>query len=230
MNSTGVMPVSRGRKAANVILVTICIALLCYTVLGGAWMKPELGRLGMNGFLAEKGAAGGVALYLWLFSLPLAMIAGAIGVALGVRVPAGRVWAFGVVSLLVLIFPLGVAAAIGKSVGAIFGTGGILIEVFLLLLLWFWARERVTLKGRQALAADLRLAGYVFFAFAAWDLCGLGAQPIYALSPEKMIQFGMRPLALQMMYGILAYLVVGWGLTCASHFVAARAARDAAGR
>lgn len=218
----------QGHKVTGIILLAACVAMLLYTVLAGAWIKPDLGRLGMDGFIAEKGAIGGLTLYLWLFSLPLAMILGVLGVMINVRAPAGRIWACGAAGVLVLIVPLAVGGFIGESVPAIFGTGGVLIEVFLLLLLWFWAKERATLKGRQALAADLRLAGYMFFAFVAWDLCGIGSQPVYALHPEKMIEFGMRPLALQMMYGMLTYFVIGWGLTFASHFVAVGATKDTA--
>jgi hypothetical protein len=219
-----------GRRVASIALVVACIAFLVYTVAGGAWLKLDLGRLGADAFLEAKGAIGGLGLYLWLFSLPLGMILGVLGVAIGVRAPAGRIWGFGIVSLLVLMVPITVASILGKSVPAFFGTGGILIEVFLVLLLWYWSRTRTSLEGKQAWAADLRLAGYAFFAFATWNLCGIGAQPIFLLQPEKLVEFNTQPLALQMMYAMMTYLVVGWGLTFASHFVAAQAAKDAASR
>jgi hypothetical protein len=219
-----------GHKIAGIILVAACIAFLVYTVAAGAWLKPDLGRLGMSDFLEAKGATGGLVLYLWLFSLPLGMILGVLGVAIGVRAPAGRIWAFGAVCIVVLMAPITVASIVGESVPAFFGTGGILIEVFLVLMLWYWGRARARLEGRQAWAADLRLAGYAFFAFATWNLCGIGAQPIFMLQPEKMIEFNSLPLALQMIYAMMTYLVVGWGLTFASHFMAARAAKDAYSR
>ena len=139
------------------------------------------------------------------------------------RVKTGRIWLLGIAGVLVLLVPVIAGGLIGDVVGPIFGAGGILIEVFLVLLLWFWAKERATLTGKLRLAADLRIAGYASFSFVAWFLCGIGAQPIFALYPDKMIQFDTRGLAISMMYSMLAYLVIGWGLSFGSQYVAARA-------
>jgi len=214
------------RKVASTILIGACIVLMLYAVLAGLWLQPDYTRLGLEGVFNQRGTAGVVAFWLWLSSIPLAMILGVVGAAIAAHAKAGRIWTLGSAGVVFLMIPVILGAILGRSVPPIFGAGGILIELFLLLSLWFWARERATLTGKQQLAADLRIAGLMFFAFASWFICGIGAMPVFALYPERMIEFNMRPLAINMMYGILSYFVLGWGLTFASQYVAAKNAQD----
>ena len=213
-------------KAIGEILIGLCILLMFYAVLGGLWIQADYVRLGPIEFFNQKGPAGLSAFYLWLSSLPLAMIFGVVGSAMVGNAKAGRVWALGSAGVVFLIIPVVVGSILGKSIAPIFGAGGILIEVFLVLSLWFYAKERATLTGSRQLAADLHIAGNMFFAFATWFICGIGSMPVYALYPDRMAEFGMLPLATSMMYGIMSFLVIGWGLTFASHFVAARSTQD----
>jgi len=58
----------------------------------------------------------------------------------------------------------------------LFGIGGALILLFFFGILWFWAKERMALKGSPT-ATDLKLVGYTFMLIAAWFTCGIGSQP-----------------------------------------------------
>ena len=139
---------------------------------------------------------------------------------------AGRIWVLGSPGVVFLIIPVIVGSILGKSIASIFSVGGILIEVFLVLFLWFYAKERATLTGSRQLAANLHIAGNMVLAFATWFICGIGSMPVYVLYSDRMAASGMLPLATSMMYGIISFLVIGWGLTFASHFVAARNTQD----
>jgi hypothetical protein len=71
----------------------------------------------------------------------------------------------------------------------LFAIGGTLILLFFFGVLWFWAKERLTLKGVLATAADFKLAGYVFLVMGMWFTCGMSAPPwlkAYAEQPPKM--------------------------------------------
>jgi hypothetical protein len=211
-------------NVTSTVLIGTAIALMIYAVLAGLWLQPDYFRLGPEGLFGQRGSGMVTAFWLWLFSLPVAMILGVIGASIAAHARAGRIWALGLGGVVFLMVPIIAGAIIGRSVAPIFGAGGILIELFLLLSLWFWAKERAALTGKRQVAADLRLAGYMLFAFAAWYVCGIGSMPVLALYPEKMIAFDMLPLATNMMYGILAYLVLGWGFIFASQYVAGQAA------
>jgi len=139
-------------------------------------------------------------------------------------VERGRIAAFVVAGLIVLIVPepeLGVYPL--KSLPSLFAVGGILIELFLLLTIWFWAKERAQRDGRAILAADLRMGGYVFLAFGTWFMCGMGAVGSFGLYPEKMLEFGTQEIAVDLMYRIMTCMVLGWGLTFAGQRLAAKA-------
>jgi hypothetical protein len=194
---------------------------MVYAVVAGLWLQPTYKLLGPEGLLNAQGAVRAAAFWLWLFSLPTAMVLGVAGAAVAAHARARRVLALACGGVVLLLVGIIGGAVLGRSVPPIFGGGGILIELFLLASLWFWARERAALWGRLGLAADLRAASYIMFAFASWFICGIGAMPVLALYPEKMMQFEMLPLAVDMMYGILFYLVVGWSLIAASQYLAA---------
>ena len=216
-------PVAHGARwrVGSSILLGGCCLLLVYAVVAGLWMQPTYKQLGPEGLFGEQGTLGQAAFWVWLFSLPTAVVLGIAGASMAAHARARRAWGLACAGVIVLLIPIFGGAILGRSVPPIFGAGGVLIEVFLLASIWYWAKERATLTGRLGLAADLRVASTMFFAFASWFICGIGAMPVLALYPEKMIQFEMGPLAVDMMYGILFYLVLGWALIAASQYLAA---------
>ncbi len=48
-------------------------------------------------------------------------------------------------------------------------------------------------------AADLQAGGYLWFAVAAWNLCGVGGMPSFALYPQKMLSFDSQFFAVAQM-------------------------------
>ncbi len=220
--------VRTGGKVARLILMGFCVALMIYALSIHWWLVPSYKELGPEGYFNQYGLAGIVGLFGLMASVPVAVILGVVGVAVVARVEWKRIAAFVVAGLIVLIVPepeLGAYPV--ESVPSIFGLGGALIELFLLLTIWFWAKERVQLGGRAGLAADLRMVGYVFLAFGTWFMCSMGAVGAFGLYPEKMLEFGTQEIAVDLMYRILTCMVLGWGLTFAGQRVAARVGRTA---
>jgi len=212
---------SRGKTAVWILLIG-CLLFMVYAVAAGYWLEPIYYKWGLNKFFNNATAAENLGFTVWAQALPIAMILGVVGAAVKGRVEKGRIWAFAIGGILLVIIPLGAGGMIGEVISPIFGAGGILIELFLLLTLWFWAKRRATLKGTLRTAADLRMAGYMALAFATWYTCGTFAQPIYGLRPEKMLEFETLPMAISMAYAMSAFFVVGWALIFASQYVAAK--------
>jgi hypothetical protein len=202
-------------------IITIALIVICagFFVLGVSpvWL------FGDEYFERGPEAAAFRGVLLWAFSVPLGVLIGLLGASIGARVSAWRI-------VLGLLAGLAVPVATfvfmtDESVPLIFGAGGVIIELALLAVIWFWYRERSALSGNMRLAADLQIGGYMFFAFAAWFICGMGAVPAFGLYPEKMIEFGTQPFAVRLMYTISFSFVLGWVLTAASQFVRSREAR-----
>ena len=73
-----------------------------------------------------------------------------------------------------------------------------------------WADERNQLDKSQKLSSDYRMAGYFFFGMATYTLCPLLGVKAFALSPEKMIAYGLQAEAASFAFHLLVELVLGW--------------------
>lgn len=65
--------------------------------------------------------------------------------------------------------------------------------------------------------SDLRMAGFFFFAMATYTLCPLLGVKAFALSPEKMIRFGLQTEATSFAFHLLIELALGWILVGLSY-------------
>jgi hypothetical protein len=196
-------------------------ALMIAAVALGYGIQPEVAELGMDAYRARSGAAGSLSFVLFAFGFPLGVGVVAIGAARG----SGTSWprlawfaalVMGAVSTAVLV-PLVFGRSLG---GGFFGAGGILILVLVLATAWFWGADRARMPAGSRTPADLKGGGYVCFAMAAWNLCGVGDMPSFALSPETMLAVGSQPFAVGQMKAIMALLVIGWALTAIGHRLA----------
>ena len=115
---------------------------------------------------------------VWAMTGPLFMIWGLFGATLGAIVAGiglllysgakgSTVWKFGIGVFLPYIIVMSLGALLGHF-PPLFGIGGTLILLSFMGILWFWAKERMALKGLSTVATDFRLVGYVFMLCAAW--------------------------------------------------------------
>lgn len=203
---------------SGMILFGVGAGLMIATVVLGYGIQPEVAKLGMDAFQAQSGVMGSLSFGLFAFGFPLGIGLVAIGAMRGGGTPwrrllwGGALVACGVVSaaLVPLLF--------GRSLGgAFFGAGGIIILVLVLATTWFWGANRARLPEGSRISTDLKGGGYVCFAMAAWNLCGVGDMPSFALAPETMLAVGSQPFAVGQMKAIMVLLVVGWALTALGH-------------
>lgn len=147
-----------------VILGVLAIALLLLAIFAPLWLEGDMEEAGIASYMAHASTFEYVMTTLWLMAVPLAVIVGATAAGVASNAPVGRISGFVIAALAVVLLPIIVGNILGEVVPWVFGAGGVLIEAFLVLTLWFWARQRVRTTGRKRLALDLRVAGYGMFA------------------------------------------------------------------
>jgi hypothetical protein len=196
----------------------IGLVVVMASVLAGNLIQDELVSLGDKAFLASHGATGWLAFFSFAFGFPLGMAVCATGMFIASEPATGKRLLFVLTALLVALSAILVPGVAGRAPSPyFFGTGGYIILVLVLTTLWWWGRHRASLPPEARLGADLQGAGYLCFAIVAWNLCGLGGMPSFALDPEKMLATGSRSFAIGQMKAIMVALVAGWILTAAGY-------------
>ena len=125
----------------------------------------------------------GYTIMVWsvYLSVPLAAILAGAGAAIAVGTPRGRLWSMIGVLVAALLAPILVDVFLvissfvnrsdpwtGSWPAVVFGTGGTLIIISVLLTCWFWAQAHAKPRPATRRGADLRLLAYVLFGMAAY--------------------------------------------------------------
>ena len=92
----------------------------------------------------------------------------------------------------------------------VFGIAGGVMTLLMIYVFLRWAGVRETLDPVQRKSSDFRMAGFFFFGMATYTLCPLLGVKAFALSPEKMIQYGLQAEAGSFAFHLLLELLFGW--------------------
>jgi hypothetical protein len=168
----------------------------------------------MSGLEAAQGPAGLGKLLLFAFAFPLGMGLSLLGAALFGGTAKSRAGRLGGLALLLVLVPMFLPEIFGKQHSAsYFGLGGLTIMLLVAAAMWFWGGYRMRLDDARRAAADWQGLGYLAFALAAWNLCGFGSMPSFAVYPEKMIALDAIPFAVGQLKSIMALIILGWLFT-----------------
>jgi hypothetical protein len=140
--------------------------------------------------------------------VPVGSLVAFIGALLYSGAKGSTVWKYGTGAFLALAFSMSIGL-VGHFT-PVFGIGGSLILLLFFGILRLWTKERMALKDGAA-AADLKLAGYVFFLLAAWFTCGIAGFP-FAKAFEG--EPPSTPLHIMVLF------VLGWLFLFLSHYKA----------
>ena len=199
-------------------IFVIGLAVVFCSIVAGGLLKDELLRLGDQAFLARHGAAGWLAFLSFGFGFPLGIAVCTSGMYIASETSTGKRVVFISGALLIALSAILVPGIAGRAPSPLFfGSGGYIILLLVLVTFWLWGKHRASLPPKARIGADLQGAGYLCFAVVAWNLCGLGGMPSFALDPEKMLATGSRGFAIGQMKSIMVALVVGWLLTLAGY-------------
>lgn len=201
-------------KTIGLVMFALGVVLMVGDVVYGKLIQDEVAQLGMSGLEAQPGRAGLGKLLLFAFSFPLGMGLCLLGAALFGGTATARLGKLGGLALLMLLVPALLPEVFGKQHSAdYFGYGGIAILVLVALAMWYWGNYRMRLTEARRAAADWQGLGYLAFALVAWNLCGFGSMPGFAVYPEKMIALNAVPFAVGQLKSIMALFILGWVFT-----------------
>ena len=157
------------------------------------------------------------------FGFPLGVGISLLGALLGSGAGFPRALAFALLVLAGVLIPGLVPELAGRELSAgFFGTGGYLIMLLVLGLIWVWGRYRSKVRPAARSGVDLQGIGYLCFALAAWNLCGAATMPSFALEPEMMLSMGSRAFAIGQMKSIMVLFVLGWIASLAGLWITGR--------
>lgn len=199
------------------------LLVMISAVLTGNSIQPEVSRLGMEVYLAQHSVSGWLEFLLFAFGFPLGLMICAIGLFTASGSKGAGLFPFGLVLLIATLLPLLAPLLLGRQPSTtFFGTAGYLLLSLTVITLWLWGRHRAGLQQMQRRASDFQGAGYVCFAMAAWNLCGVGGMPAFALTPERMLTTGTTAFATGQMKAVMLLLLLGWLLTLFGYYHAGR--------
>lgn len=202
------------------------VAVMIAAVIAGNSLQDEVAHLGMDAYLARHPGIGWPAFFLFAFGFPAGLGISVMGLLAIARESRLRLSGFGLFLIGTTLIPALVPRMFGSHASpAFFGGGGYAIMAMVMTAFWFWGVYSATLPTHRRLAAHLQGAGYVCFALAAWNLCGVGGMPSFALDPDKMQAVGSREFAVGQMKAVLSLMLLGWILTAAGFHQATRHAR-----
>jgi len=198
---------------ASLILLGLGLLFLLNAIFGRYLVLP--------GYLAGLEAGGGtlegasevaspwkIARYLlWAYSFKLGIYFIILGATARTDMLSARKWLIGIVGFAYIGFAY---MPLPEPTSITFGVAGGMMTLLMIYIFLRWAQERSQLEEFQRTASDYRMAGYFFFGMATYTLCPLLGVKAFALSPEKMIQYGLQAEAASFALHLLIELVLGW--------------------
>jgi len=206
-------------KKASIILIGLGVLFLLnaifgrYLVLPGYLAGLEAGGNTLEGASQVASPWKIVRYLLWAYSFKLGVYFIILGVMARTDMSSRRKWLIGVGGFVYIGFAYMPLPEPGSIVFGVVGGIMILLMIYIFLR---WANERIQLDQHQKSASDYRMAGYFFFGMATYTLCPLLGVKAFALSPEKMIQYGLQAEAASFAFHLLIELVLGWAFLALS--------------
>jgi len=211
-------------KRAGVLVFFAGLAIMALSAIMGKVLQARLFELGIAGFQQEHGMTGMVPAMVFFFGFPVGLVICLMGAVTMSKSLTGRVWPFALLAIPGIAVAILVPLIFGRGLSAsYFGIGGVSILVLSAATIYYWGSVRARQPARRHAALDLQAIGYFCFALAAWNSCGFGSVPSFALFPEKMIALGSRDFAVGQLKSIMAFFVLGWLFTMLGFFKASRA-------
>jgi hypothetical protein len=192
---------------AGTILIGFGIIIMVYGIVAASWMVTDYRRLGYA-YWDMLSSAELVLAHLWSVSYMLGSFLVLTGGVLRTGMESPRRWVFIGGGLVVMVLMARFPWPTDSS--PFFGVGGSLILLFLLLTILNWSKRRRYLEGEAKTASDMRMAGYMFLAFAAFFTCGLGTENTFLLYPDQATHARMQAKAVGLLYRIMSLFVLGW--------------------
>ena len=189
------------------VLFLINAILGRYLVLSGYLAGLEAGGNTLAGASQVASPWKIVRYLLWAYSFKLGIYFIVLGAIVSTAMSTARKWVVAVGGFIYIAFAY---IPLPEPGSLTFGIAGGLMTLLMIFIFLRWAYERNRLDESQKTASDYRMAGYFFFGMATYTLCPLLGVKAFALSPEKMIEYGLQAEAASFAFHLLIELVLGW--------------------
>ena len=211
---------------SGVLIFLVGAVLMALSAAVGKVLQAKLYALGFDGYMQTHALAGTIPAMVFFFGFPVGLVVCLIGAVRMRRTLTGRLWPYALLAIPAVAIVVLVPAAFGRELSPdYFGIGGVTILVLVAATIYYWGSYRARQPASRHAALDLQAIGYLCFALAAWNTCGFGSVPSFALFPEKMIALDTRGIAVGQLKAIMAFIVLGWLFTAWAFLKAARGAR-----
>ena len=200
------------KKLSTILLVVGILFLLNaifgrYIVLPGYLAGLEAGGNTLEGASQVASPWKIIRYLLWAYSFKLGIYFIILGAIFRTDMSSARKWLVGVGGFVYIGFAY---MPLPNPTSIIFGIAGGIMTLLMIFIFLRWANDRSQLQDEQKTASDYRMAGYFFFGMATYTLCPLLGVKAFALSPDKMIQYGLQAEAASFTFHLLIELVLGW--------------------
>ena len=184
------------------------------SVLTGNAIQEDLAALGVDAYTGQNGLVGWLTFMFFAFGFPLGLAVSALGAF--PRTGDAPTTLLRRCVFLICVVTMGVLVPFifGREPSStFFGVGGYAILGLVVAAVWLWGHYRAQLSHGKRMAADLQGAGYLCFAMGAWNLCGVGGMPSFAIDPKRMLALGSHGFAVGQMKAVMVLLLLGWLFT-----------------
>jgi hypothetical protein len=206
-------------KKGSIIFFSLGILFLLnaifgrYLVLPGYLASLEQGQTTVESVSQTVSAWKIIRYLLWAYSFKLGIYFVILGAIFRTDMSFARKWMIGIGGFVYIGFAY---IPLPNPTSIVFGIAGSIMTLMMIYIFFRWEYKRDQLQSDQETASDYRMAGYFFFAMATYTLCPLLGVKAFALSPEKMIKYGLQGEAASFAFHVLIELGLGWIFTSLS--------------
>lgn len=201
------------KKKSSMALLGIGILFLLYAILGRYLVLPgylsglESGGSTMDRAVQIASPIEVIRYLIWAYSFKLGIYFVILSAIFLTKMSSRGKWAMGIGGFIYIglaYIPLPEPSPI------VFGIAGVGMTVMMVYVFLRWAKERDKLNADRSVSRDLRMTGFFFFGMATYTLCPLLGVKAFALTPQKMIQYGLQSEAASFAFHLLIELTLGW--------------------
>jgi hypothetical protein len=195
---------------AGVVVFFSGLVVMGLSAIMGKVLRPQLYELGIDGLQQAYGVTGMAPAMVFFFAFPVGLVICLMGAVSMRRSLTGGVWTNILLVIPAVATVVLVPMIFGREPSAnYFGAGGVSILLLSAASIYYWGSYRARQPASRHAALDLQAIGYLCFALAAWNTCGFGGAPSFALFPEKMIALDARDFAIGQLKSVMAFFVMG---------------------
>lgn len=211
---------------AGVLIFFAGLAVMALSAAMGNVLQSQLYEHGIRGYQQAYGLTGMLPAMVFFFSFPVGLVVCLMGAIRMRRTLTGSAWPYALLAVPAVAIVVLVPVVFGRELSpGYFGIGGVTILLLVSATIFYWGSYRARQPASRHAALDLQAIGYLCFALAAWNTCGFGSVPSFALFPEKMITLDARGIAIGQLKAVMAFFVLGWVFSAWGFVKAARSAR-----